>query len=100
MASEERQEKVEDILREWRDMVCYHDGPVHPLNHGAVMLNLDRIEAAHKRELGEVEAAAKSLISDAVMSGKIAVVHEQGNASPTTEKSSAVGNAAEEGVGK
>lgn len=56
MASEQRQEMVEDILREWRDMVCYHDGPVHPLNHGAVMLNLDRIEAAWKREAAILNA--------------------------------------------
>ena len=46
----EESESVYDVLREWRDMVCYHDGPVHPLNHGAVMRNLDRIEAALKRE--------------------------------------------------
>ena len=46
----EESESVYDVLREWRDMVCYHDGPVHPLNHGAVMRNLDRIEAALKRD--------------------------------------------------
>ena len=45
-----KQESIGDVLREWRGMVCYHEGPVHPLNHGAVMRNLDRIEAALKRD--------------------------------------------------
>ena len=47
-------ERVEDVLKMWRDMVCYHEGDVHPLNHGAVMELLDRIEKAHKAEMKEV----------------------------------------------
>ncbi len=74
-------EGVLDVLREWRDMVCYSKGPVHPLCHGAIMNNLDRIEAAWKRERAEVEA-------DALEVGGIV------EAARTDEKSSAVGNAA------
>ena len=56
-------EGVLDVLREWRDMVCYSKGPVHPLCHGAIMNNLDRIEAAWKREREALEAHVRSLQS-------------------------------------
>ena len=69
MASDERQETVDDVLREWRDMVCYSKGPVHPLNHGAVMQNLDRIEAALKRERADHTCECGDIATLAVMHG-------------------------------
>lgn len=59
-----KQETVADVLKEWRDMVCYHTGPVHPLNHGAVMLNLDRIEAAWKREKEDIHRLLDNSINN------------------------------------
>ena len=56
-----KQESIGDVLSEWRDMVCYHEGPVHPLNHGAVMHNLDRIEAAWSRLRGIVAELANAV---------------------------------------
>lgn len=56
-------EGVLDVLHEWRDMVCYSKGPVHPLCHGAIMNNLDRIEAAWTREREALEAHVRSLQS-------------------------------------
>ena len=56
-------EGVLDVLREWRDMVCYSKGPAHPLCHGAIMHTLDRIEAAWTREREALEAHVRSLQS-------------------------------------
>ena len=51
-------EGVLDVLREWRDMVCYSKGPVHPLCHGGYgnvaqdLVILDQVILAHARSVG------------------------------------------------
>ena len=59
-------ETIADILREWRDMVCYCEKDIHPLNHATVMINLDRIEAAAKREVEDAERRGNHAATKAI----------------------------------
>ena len=85
-------EGVLDVLREWRDMVCYSKGPVHPLCHGAIMKNLDRIEAAWTREREALEAHVRSLQSQLKVAYSCGE-QPQGNAAAMREAVEATVNA-------
>ena len=58
------EETIADILREWRSMTCYCEVDIHPLTHKSVMRNLDRIEAACRREAAKLIPAANIEFSD------------------------------------
>lgn len=80
-------ETIADIIAEMRERA--EAMQTHGTTHGvklAVREFADRIEAAWKREKAEWEAAACAFVSDAVMSGKVAVEHAPfGNAAAMRE---------------
>ena len=82
----ERNETLAEIVEEMRKRMKSHYYSREGRN--LMWQYFDRIEAAAKREREAWEEAACRCVSEAVMSGKVAVVH------PTSEKSSAVGSAA------
>lgn len=82
----ERNETLAEIVEEMRKRMKSHYYSREGRN--LMWQYSDRIESAAKREREAWEEAACRCVSEAVMSGKVAVVH------PTSEKSSAVGSAA------
>ena len=84
---------VSDLRAKARKFIGYHG--VGWSEGGRLMSLADRIEAAWRREKAEWEAAACACVSDAVMSGRVAVEHEPvGNAAAMREALNKVGNAA------
>ena len=91
---EKKQERVADIVAEMRtpdirataNCVSKHEREKYQEMSDWLAGFADRIEAAMKREEREWEAAISAALSDAIMSGKVAVVHTPvGNAAVMRE---------------